>query len=144
MLDVQRYRGAVYRDEIQFTRKVMWTHLIVGAVVMTLFLFHELFRWFAGSIVWYVATLALMYGLMNERRCCRWLLGLLFLAVAVIGVYFINKVFPETVPPRVPLVPHGFIPIWVGAVNLTYVCGGLLLLFSGKVRRAVSVGFTLW
>lgn len=144
MLDVQRYRGAVYRDEVNFTRKIMWTHMIAGAVVMTLFLFHEVFSWFAGSMVWYALSLAAMYGFMSEIRSCRLLLAVVFLLGAMAGLYFINRVYPGLQPQRVPLVPLSFIPIWVGAVNLCYGAGTLLLLFSGKIRRAGSIGFTLW
>jgi hypothetical protein len=144
MLDVQRYRGAVYRDEIHFTRKVMWAHMILGALVTTMFLFHEIFAWFAGSMVWYAVSLVAMYGFMSEKRHCRLLLALLFLGGAIAGLFFINRVFPGVEAPRGPLVPHGFIPIWVGTANLCYVSGSLLLLFSGKIRRAGSVGFTLW
>jgi hypothetical protein len=60
------------------------------------------------------------------------------------GLYFIKRVFPGTEAPRAPLVPHAFIPIWVGLSNLVYAMGTLLLLFSGKIRRAEKVGFTLW
>lgn len=144
MLDVQRYRGAVYRDEVQFTRKVMWVHLVFGALVTAMFLFHELFWWFGGSMIWYTVSLTVMYGFMSERRGCRLLLATVFLAGAMAGLYFINRVFPGTEAPRGPLVPHAFIPIWIGLANLVYGVGTLLLLFSIKIRRAGSVGFTLW
>ena len=144
MLDVQRYRGAVYRDEINFTRKVMWAHMILGALVTAMFLFHEVFLWFAGSIVWYAASLVAMYCFMSEKRHGRLLLAMWFLVEAVAGLFFINRVFPGLEAPRGPLVPHSFIPIWVGMANLCYGSGTLLLLFNGRIRRAGSVGFTLW
>lgn len=144
MLDVQRYRGAVYRDEVNFARKVMWGHMILGAVVITLFLFHEVFTWFAGAMGWYALSLVAMYGFMSEKPACRMLLAVVFLAGAMAGLYFINRVFPGLQPLRGPLIPLSFIPIWVGAANLCYGAGTLLLLFSGKIRRAGSVGFTLW
>ncbi len=144
MLAVQRQRGAVYRKEVEFTQKVMWAHMCCGALVTAMFLFHELFAWFAGSMSWYAISLVVMYGFMSERRYCRALLAVLFLSGAMAGLYFINRVFPGTKPPRGPLVPHGFIPIWVGLANLVYGSGTLLLLFSEKIRRAGRVGFTLW
>lgn len=144
MLDVQRQRGAIFRDEVNFTRKLMWAHMIAGALVIAMFLFHELFLWFAGSTVWYAASLVAMYGFMSERRGFRWLLALMFLAGACAGLLFINRVFPTIQPPRGPLIPHAMLPVWVGAANLAYCCGTLLLLFSRKIRRAASVGFTLW
>ena len=144
MLDVQRYRGAVYRDEVQFTRKVMWVHMIFGAVVTAMFLFHELFWWFAGAMIWYGSSLVVMYGFMGVRSGFRFLLATVFLAGTLAGLYFVNQVFPGSKPPRVPLVPHSFIPMWVGLANLVYGFGTLLFLFSRKIRRAGSVGFTLW
>lgn len=144
MLDVQRYRGAVYRDEVNFARKVMWAHMIVGAVVITLFLFHEVFSWFAGAMGWYALSLVAMYGFMSEKPACRLLLAVVFLGGAGAGLYFINQVFPGLQPQRGPLIPLSFIPIWVGAANLCYGAGTLMVLFNQKIRRAGSVGFTLW
>jgi len=144
MLDVQRQRGARYREEIDFTRKLMWTHMIFGAVVILLFLFHELFRWFAGALVWYAVTLALMHGFMGRRTYCRWLLALVFLAGTAAGLFFINRVFPTSIPPRAPVVPHAVIPLWLGLANLSYGVGALLVLFSARIRRAGEVGFLLW
>ncbi|HRH95499.1 MAG TPA: hypothetical protein PLB55_06165 [Prosthecobacter sp.] len=144
MLDVQRFRGAKYREEIDFTRKLMWTHMILGAVVIAMFLFHEVFSWFAWSIAWYAFSLAVMYGFMNERKYFRWLLALVFLSGAGAGLFFINRVFPDLHAPRGPLIPHEFIPIWVGAANLVYLVEALFLIFSARIRRAGQVGFTLW
>ncbi len=144
MLDVQRYRGARHQKEIDYTRKIMWSHMIAGAVVIALFLFHELFRWFAGSIVWYALSLVVMYGYMNERNSCRWLLALVFLAGSGAGLYFISQVFPQTAEPTVALVPRSFMPLWVGLANLIYGMGTLVVLFDARIRRAGEVGFTLW
>lgn len=144
MLDVQRYRGKPCLQEIIFTRKVMWAHMITGAVVITLLLFHELFGWFGGALGWYLFTLGAMVGFMNESRWCQWLLAALFATIAGTGIYFTNNVFPGLEPPKAPLVPHTLLPIWVGMTNLTYGVGCLLMLFSSKIRRAGLVGFTLW
>lgn len=144
MLDVQRYRGAKYREEIEFTRKVMWAHLIFGAVVIAMFLFHEIFRWFAGAMVWYALTLVCMYGFMSEWKWCRWLLAAAFAGGTGAGIYFLNHVFPELNPPRGPLIPHSVIPLWIGLVNLVYFVGALLILFSQRIRKAGEAGFMLW
>ncbi len=144
MLDVQHRRGAKCREEIDFTRKLMWTHMIFGAVVMTLFLFHEVFSWFAGSLVWYALSLVVMYGFMNGRQSCRWLLALVFLSASAAGLYFLSRVLPNTAEPRAALVPHAVIPLWVGMANLTYVVGALFVLFSARIRRAGEAGFMLW
>jgi len=143
MLDAQRYRGEAYREEVDFTRRLLWAHLIAGALVVVLFLFHEVFRWFAGAAIWYLVSLALMYVFMSGRRGFRLLLAMWFLVAAAAGLYFINRVFPDLDPARGLLVPHGFIPLWVGFANLTYAAAALLLLFSKRVRRAGSVDFTL-
>lgn len=144
MLDVQRNRGAKHREEINFTRKFMWTHMIFGAVVMTLFLFHEVFSWFAGSLVWYGLSLVVMYGFMNGQPGCRWLLALVFLSASAAGLYFLSRVLPDTTEPRAALVPHAVIPLWMGMANLTYIVGALFVLFSARIRRAGEVGFVLW
>lgn len=144
MLDVQRNRGAKNREEIEFTRRLMWWHMIFGAVVITLFLFHELFRWFAGSLVWYAASLGAMYGFMCQRSYCRWLLGLLFLVATAAGLFFINRVYPTSTPPRAALVPHAFIPLWVGFANLSYGIGALMMMFNARIRVAGRTGFMLW
>ncbi|WP_395736894.1 hypothetical protein [Prosthecobacter sp.] len=144
MLDVQRNRGAKNRGEIEFTRKIMWTHMIWGAAVIALFLFHELFIWFAGSLVWYAASLAAMYGFMNQSRCCRWLLSLVFLAGTAVGLLFLNRIYPDIIPSRTALLPHSAIPLWLGFSNLTYGLGALVVLFNSRVRIAGETGFMLW
>lgn len=144
MLDVQRNRGAKNREEIDFTRKFLWAHLIFGAVVITLFLFHEVFLWFTGALAWYALSLVVMYGFMNGQRGCRWLLSVVFLAGAGAGLYFLSQVLPHTSEPRVALVPHAAIPLWLGLANLTYCTGAMFMLFSSRIRRAGETGFVLW
>lgn len=122
----------------------MWGHMLFGALVTTMFLFHELFWWFGASMAWYTLSLVVMYGFMSERQGFRLLLALTFLTGAMAGLYFINRVLPGAEAPRRPLLPQTFIPIWIGLANLVYGAGTLLVLFSGKIRRAGSVGFTLW
>ncbi|WP_395748243.1 hypothetical protein [Prosthecobacter sp.] len=144
MLDVQRNRGTRNREEIDFTRKIMWTHMILGSVVITLLLFHELFSWFAGALVWYAASLAAMYGFMCQSRCCRWLLALVFLAATAAGVFFLNRIYPAIIPPRTSLLPLSAIPLWMGMTNLTYGIGALIMMFNARVRLAGETGFMLW
>jgi|APTNR8051073442_1049403.scaffolds.fasta_scaffold03743_5 hypothetical protein len=144
MLDVQRYRGAIHLEEIQFTRKWMWLHMILGAVMITMFLFHEIFRWFAGAVVWYAVSLMVMYGFMGGRRIYKWLLALVYLGAAGAGVFFINRVFPGIQPPRGALIPQEVIPIWVGLGSLAYAVSALFVLFSSRMSKAAQVGFTLW
>ena len=144
MLDVQRNRGLKHREEVNFARKVMWGHMIFGAVVVLLFLFHEFYKWSAGAMAWYAVSLALVYGFISQQAYCRWLLALLFFVGTLSGLYFINCVFPVSTPPRVPLVPHVLIPLWLGLSNLTYVIGGLMMLFNKRIRRAGQTGFLLW
>lgn len=144
MLDVQRYRGALYREEIHFTQRIMWGHLIFGAAVVALFLFHEVFWWCLFAVGWYALSLCLMYGMMSGQRACRVLLALMFLAGTSAGVYFVNRIFPVLQPPRGPLIPHSAMPIWLGFANVVYVIAGLAVLFNPSVKRASNAGFTLW
>ena len=144
MLNVQRSRGNKHLKEIDFTRRIMWMHLIIGGVVTALFLFHEVFAWFAGSMAWYGVSLAVMFGFMNEKSFCRWLLALVFLAGAGAGLYFISQVYPGLQVQALALVPHRFIPLWLGLANLAYGSGTLLMLFDSRIRRAGEVGFILW
>ena len=83
-------------------------------------------------------------GFISQQAYCRWLLALLFFVGTLSGLYFINCVFPVSTPPRVPLVPHVLIPLWLGLSNLTYVIGGLMMLFNKRIRRAGQTGFLLW
>jgi hypothetical protein len=144
MLDVQRNRGAIHQREVIFTRKIMWSHMIVGAALIAMLLLHELFWWFGGAVIWYSVSLYSMLGLMNEQRWCQWALAALFILITASGLYFTTYIFPTLVPIKAPLLPHSLIPIWVGLVNLLYAIGATIMLFSGKVRKASMVGFTLW
>jgi hypothetical protein len=60
------------------------------------------------------------------------------------GVYFTTEVYPALIAPKAPILPQNFIPIWAGMANLIYACCAALVFFSSKIRRAGSVGFTLW
>lgn len=144
MLNVQRYRGAENLEEIRYARKWMWTHMILGAVMAVVFLFQQVFGWFAATAVWYGVSLLVMYGFMIERQLCRVLLAALFLGSAVAGVFFINRVFPLLQPPRMAILPHAAMPIVVGMASLTYVVEALFLLFSPRIRKAGRTGFSLW
>ncbi len=144
MLDVQRYRGAENLEEIRYTRKWMWTHMILGAGMTVLFLFHQVFGWFAGAGVWYVISLLTMYGFMIERGICRVLLAMLCLGAAGAGVYFINRVFPLLQPPRLSILPHAAVPIVVGMASIVFGIQALFLLFSQRIRKAGRRGFSLW
>lgn len=144
MLDVQRQHGNPFLQEVIFTRKILWSHLIAGALIISLLLFHELFGWFGAALGWYLASLGAMAGFLNEHRWCRLALGGLFALITATGVHFTNHVFPTLEAPKAPLVPHSLLPVWVGVANLYYGSGCLLLLFSRRVRRAGLAGFTLW
>lgn len=145
MLNVQRHRGvSQFDDEVAYTRKWMWTHMILGAVMVAVFLFHQVLGWFAGAAGWYALSLMVMYGFMSERPACRLLLALLFLAGAGAGVFFINVVFPGTQAPPMPVIPPVVIPLLVGLACMTYVVNALFLLFNRRIRKAGQVGFSLW
>lgn len=145
MLNVQRHRGvSQFDDEVAYTRKWMWVHMILGAAMVAVFLFHQVLGWFAGAAGWYALSLVVMYGFMIEHQICRLLLALLFLGGAAGGVYFINVVFPTTQAPPMPIIPPAVIPLLVGLACMTYVVTGLVLLFNSRIRKAGQVGFSLW
>lgn len=144
MLDAQRYRGLKHQEEVAFTRKWMWAHMVLGAVVPALFLFHAVFDWSGWAALWYTATLLVMYGFMLEKQACRLMLALLFLGGAAAGVFYINRIFPYAPKTEMTLLPHGFIPIWLGFACLAYVVHACVLLFNESIRKAGRVGFSLW
>ncbi|MCX6839003.1 MAG: hypothetical protein NTX35_14500 [Verrucomicrobia bacterium] len=144
MLDIQRYRGAIHLEEIQYTRKWMWLHMILGAAMITLFLFHEIFQWFAGAVLWYAVSLMVMYRFMGGHRLYKWLLALIFLLGAAAGVFFINRVFPGIQSPRGPVISKEVIPIWVGIGSLGYTVSAVFVLCSRRIGKAAKTGFTLW
>jgi len=144
MLDVQRQRGLTYRYEVSFTRKVMWCHMITGAIIIAMLLFHELFWWLGGAILWYATSIFIMFGYMNELNWCRLVLAGHFALIALAGLFFINIIYPNLSPISAPLIPHYFMPIWVGFSNMLYGFASVLMLMSDKIRKAGTVGFTLW
>ncbi len=143
MLNVQRSRGVRHREEINFTRKLMWAHMMMGAVVVAMFLFYEIFGWFAGSALWYAVSLVVMDGFMNNRKFGRVLLALVFAAGAGAGIFFLGRIFPSIDWPQRTLLPPAAIPLWVGMASLAYLIGAMFLLCDARVRRAGQEGFTL-
>lgn len=144
MLDVQRNRSFKHRPEVSFARRFFMVHMVAGVILIALLLFHELFWWFGGALLWYTASLYAMMGFMNEYRWCQWLLALLFAGLTATGLYFTTYVYPGLEPVKAPLVPHTFIPIWVGMGNLVYAVATVMMLFSSTIRKAGESGFTLW
>jgi signal transduction histidine kinase len=144
MLDLQRYKGNTLRQEVRFTRIVLWAHLGLGILVVLLLLLHELFGWAAAATGWYLISVMLIGGLLSGAAFCRWGLGLSFLAFALAGVFFLGQVLPGLSREHSPLLPYAVLRIWLGGANLVYVAGGLLMLGSQHIRKAAGIGFKLW
>jgi hypothetical protein len=144
MLDAQRYKGATYRVDVHFTRGVLWAHLGLGILVIVLMLLHELFAWAGVMTGWYLVTMLLVAGMVSAVAVCRLALGTVFLSFTVTGIYFLGQVVPHLNPDASPLLPHAVLPFWLGLANIIYAAGSVLMLTNDKVRKACSIGFSLW
>lgn len=144
MLDAQRYRAGTYRAEVHFTRLILWSHLALGALVILMMLFHEIFSWALLTAAWYLITSLILVGLLSTMRFCRVGLALAFLSFSLGGVYFLGNVLPDLHPETSPLIPHALLPFWLGLVNVTYAAGAACMAFNDKVRKACTISFSLW
>lgn len=144
MLDAQRYKHAILREEIHFTRKLLIGHITVGLCVIALLAGHGVMLWALAAAIWYLISLLPLAGMMSATEVCRYLLGLLFLLFSATGVFFLAQIVPELNLDDPPLLPAGFLPFWLGTLNLLYAIAGVCLMVNRKVRKAATIGFTLW
>ncbi len=144
MLDVQRNRAAILRDEVYFTRRILIAHLAMGFGVLVLMAGHGILFWALGVALWYMLTIPPLLGMGAGNSYCRHLLGLLFLIFSVTGVIFLTQVAPNLDPNDEGLISVRMIPFWLGSVNLLYAIAGFCLMIHRKVRKAVTIGFSLW
>lgn len=144
MLDVQRNRAAILREEVYFTRRILIAHLLTGLGVLGLMAGHGIFFWALGAALWYLLTIPPLLGMSSGNGYCRHLLGLLFLTFSVIGVIFLTHVAPNLNPNDEGLISSRMIPFWLGSLNLLYAIAGACLMMHKKVRKAVAIGFSLW
>ncbi len=144
MLDAQRYRKDSYRAEVHFTRLILWAHLALGALVVVMLLFHEIFAWAVAAATWYLLSALILVGLLSSLRFCRVGLALAFLVFSLGGVFFLGNVLPGLKPESPPLIPHALLPFWLGLANVIYAAGAACMAFHDKVRRACTINFSLW
>jgi hypothetical protein len=144
MLDVQRNRAAILREEVHFTRRILIAHLLTGLGVLALLAGHGVFFWALGAGLWYMLTIPPLLGMGAGNTYCRHLLGLLFLIFSVTGVMFLTHVVPNLNPNDEGLISTRGLPFWLGSLNLLYAVAGFCLMMHRKVRKAVTIGFSLW
>lgn len=143
MLDAQRFKATNFREDVRFTRILLWSHIGLGITVMLLMLLHEIFGWAAGVAGWYVVTMVLMRGMSSASGPCRQMMGAAFLIFALCGIYFLGQVLPHLKNESAPLVSRAALPFWLGLTNIVYAAGGVVILTSVKVKKACSVYFSM-
>ncbi len=144
MLDVQRNRAAILRDEVHFTRRILLAHLLIGISVVALIFGHGLLLWAVAAALWYILTILPLVGMMSANGACRHILGLMFLCFSLCGVFFLTQVAPTLSTEQDPWLTRDILPFWLGMLNLLYAVAGVCLILHQKVRRAVAIGFSLW
>ncbi len=144
MLDAQRFKATNFREDVRFTRILLWSHIGLGITVMLLMLLHEIFGWAAGVAGWYLVTMVLTRGMRSASGPYRQMMGAAFLIFALFGIYFLGQVLPHLKPENAPLVSHAALPFWLGLTNIVYAAGGVLILTSLRVKKACSVYFSMW
>lgn len=147
MLNVQRTRHQKKKREgpdVQFVRRLLLTHAVIGLAAITLLLFHELFSWALVAVVWYVLTLHSAFRLSMARKFARLVLGVLCWCFTLGGIFLVVRVHPALDPDTPRLLTPVLIPLWLGVFNLAYFVGGLTVLFHKDVGTATHKGFNLW
>lgn len=144
MLDVQRNRAAILRNEVYFTRRILIAHLLLGVFMVLLMAGHGVYFWAWGAGLWYLLTILPLKGMMSSNEGCRHILGLLFLLFSIAGVFFLTQVEPSLKDDAPALLPYQLMPFWLGTLNLLYAIAGVCLMMHRKVRKAVAIGFSLW
>ncbi|MCP5557078.1 MAG: hypothetical protein H7A55_04950 [Verrucomicrobiaceae bacterium] len=130
MLNVQRTRHSQEQEEVQLPRIVMMTYLAAGWTVPVLYFLLK--RHEAGGLTAFafISSAAGIAGLCTGRQWCRFAIGIVWLAVAIHGVFFVLHILPTLPTTETSLVPPGFSKFWLGLTNLGGFVGGLMVLFS--------------
>ena len=144
MLEKQRDRKRPILEHRSFARNCVLVHSVAGLVVSGLLVFHELFFIAIGVFLWYLLSVGLVAGMMRRMEWCRWLLGLMFLLFAVLAAVFITHINPTLKPEQPPMLSRAGLPLWGALAAVGYFCGGVMMLFSNRLRRATTLGFALW
>lgn len=144
MLDIQRQRSRMLHSEIVFTRYILAFHLLAGVIVATLMTAHGVLTWAVAASLWYLISLIPLHGMMQAQECCRHCLGFLFIAFSLTGTYFLWAVELIQTEEHFALLPPAVIPFWLGILNILYAFAGVCLMSHRKVRKAATIGFSLW
>jgi hypothetical protein len=144
MLDVQRHRPNSPVEHRIFAQKVVRCHLVLGALIPILLLFHFMYFGALVSLIWYFMTIALVAGMMSSFEGCRPSLAVLFLLIAVLGAASVTHPPPPLPEGTYPFLPRTLFPLWGALVSMIYFLGGIVLFLSHRVKKAASIGFALW
>ena len=144
MLDLQRDKYRPMTEKRTFARNFVLVHLVVGAVIPALLLFHELFAISAGVLLWYLLSVVLVAGMMRCLEWCRPVLALMFLLLGVSAAVFITRINPTLTLDHEPMLSRGSLPLWGAVVTVGYLMGGIVALTSNRLKRATTLGFSLW
>lgn len=146
MLDLQRKRSSAHgKANVHLARIVVILHLIAGALVASIFLFHELFIAAISAALWYLISIGLVVGMCNFLQWCRVVLGLWFILGAGFAFAYLAWLppAPDMAQPQ-PALALKLLPFWLSTIALGYCAGGILLLVSKRIERATMMGFSLW
>ncbi len=144
MLDAQRRRPHSPVEHRLLTQKLVRCHLVLGALIPTLLLFHFMHFGALVTLIWYLISIALVAGMMSCFEACRPLLGVLFLVLAAIGAVYVTQPPPPLPEGTTPFLPRTLFPLWGALVCMVYFVGGIILFSSHRVKKATSIGFALW
>jgi hypothetical protein len=144
MLDLQRDKYRPMIEKRTFARNFVLMHLVVGAVISALLLFHELFAISAGVLLWYLVSVGLVVGMMHRVEWCRLALALLFLLMGASAAVFITRIYPTLTLEHEPMLSRKNLPLWGAVATVGYLLGGIMILASNRLKRATTLGFSIW
>jgi hypothetical protein len=144
MLFAQRQRFKARGPEIQFSRLILWFHLVLGGVPAVLLLLHGMPFWGVLVVLWFLLTLGAVMGLKSGLDWARTVLGLLFLGFPMGAAILILHVYPQIPAEHPAMLPVKLLPIWVGLLGAVYLALAFVVFVDQRIRRAMSIRFELW
>jgi len=144
MLDKQRDKYRPLTEKRTFARNFVLAHLAGGVLMPTLLLFHELFAASFGVLLWYLLSIGLVVGMMRRMEWCRPVLALMFLLLGVVAAVFITNILPTLKLDHEPMLSRAGLPLWGAGVTVAYLVAGVMAFASNRLKRATTLGFSLW
>lgn len=144
MLNAQRDRSNPTLEHRTFARGFAFLHFAASLVMVALLLFHEMWLVSLSVLVWFLASVGLVAGMMLRQEWCRPLLAALFFLLAAAGAVYVTKSGAAVLEGHPPLLSHKLLPLWGTVAILSYVVGGVVLLTNKHLARATARGFSLW